>query len=478
MEKKSVINRFLFTFYSITLIILMIIGGVISAWFNISNINERTELIEKYVEIIEDTTIEFLNENSDSSYNELKTTMKMMKISLNVDSIILDKQGYVYVVSDSKYNYLKYSSLDISEKNYDKANVGNLVKHEFETKENNTLPSYMKALYKNNGEVSGYVYLIYNETSGRHVGGLYQIIWILLITGFILISTISFYIAKKSIKDPLKEISGAAQKLAKGEVNKRIYIDSTDEIGELAKSFNLMAESIEESDNVRRDFISNVSHELRSPITSIKGFITAILEGVIPKDKENYYLKIVNDEVSRLSMLVNDLLDISSLESGKFNLDITQLDINELITLCAIKLENKIKSKNMDVNIIFDNRHEYCLGDRERLIQVIINLLENAIKYGNENGKIEIETHAKGELIYVSIFNTGELIPKENLNKIWERFFKNDKSRTNKVSTGLGLSIVRLIILQHNNDIKVENVETKEKKGVKFTFTLDKDYER
>ena len=107
MEKKSVINRFLLTFYSITLIVLMIIGGVISAWFNISNINQRFELIEKYVEIIEDTTLSFINENSSLSYEELKTTMKMMKVSLDVDSIILDKQGYVYVVSDSKYNYLK-----------------------------------------------------------------------------------------------------------------------------------------------------------------------------------------------------------------------------------------------------------------------------------------------------------------------------------------------------------------------------------
>lgn len=475
MEKKSVINRFLLTFYSITLIVLMIIGGVISAWFNISNINQRSELIEKYVEIIEDTTLSFINENSSLSYEELKTTMKMMKVSLDVDSIILDKQGYVYVVSDSKYNYLKYSKLDINNKNYENLEAGNLIKHEFKNKDDESLDAYAKALFDDNREINGYVYLIANNVSSGYVGGLYEIIWILLLIGFMLISIISFYIAKKSIKDPLKEISRAAQRLAKGEVNKRIYIDSKDEIGELANSFNLMAESIEEADNVRRDFISNVSHELRSPITSIKGFITAILDGVIPKDKENYYLKIVNDEVSRLSMLVNDLLDISSLESGKFNLEMTQLDINEIITVCAIKLENKIKSKNMDVDIVFDNRREYCIGDRERLIQVVINLLENAIKYGNQNGKIEITTYAKGDLVYVSIFNSGDLIDKENLNKIWERFFKKDKSRTNKISTGLGLPIVRLIILQHNNDIKVENVETKEKRGVKFTFTLNRE---
>lgn len=474
MEKKSVINKFLVTFYAITLVVLMIIGSVISAWLNFRDSNEKSELIEKYVEIIEDTTLVFLNENTNLSYEELRTTMKMMKISLNVDSIILDGQGYVYAVSDSEYNYLKYNKLDISNSDYASLKLGKLVKHEFKDKENEKFGAYAKALHDENDDINGYVYLIANDVSAQYTGGLYQIIWFLLFIGFMLISVVSFYITKKSIKDPLMEINGAAQRIAKGEVSKRIYIEGKDEIGQLATSFNLMAESIEEADNIRRDFISNVSHELRSPITSIKGFITAILEGVIPKDKENYYLHIVNDEVSRLSMLVNDLLDISSLESGKFNLNMTQLDINEIITLCAIKLENKIKSKNMDVNIIFDNRHEYCHGDRERLIQVLINLLENAIKYGSENGKIEIESYTKGDLVYISIFNDGELIEKDNLNKIWERFFKDDKSRTNKVSTGLGLPIVRLIILQHNNDIKVENIETKEKNGVKFTFTLNR----
>ena len=477
MEKKSVINRFLVTFYTITLLVLMIIGSVISAWLNFKSASETSELITKYIDIIEDTTLVFLNDNTNLSYEDLRTTMKIMKISLNVDSIILDRQGYVYVVSDSQYNYLKYNKLDIVEEEYESLKSGNLVKHKFINEENEKFNAYIKALYDETGDVNGYVYLIANELTDQYIGGLYQIIWVLLFLGFMLISMVSFYIAKKTIKDPLKEISSAAQKLAKGEVNKRIYIESNDEIGELSNSFNLMAESIQEADNVRREFISNVSHELRSPITSIKGFITAILEGVIPKDQENYYLKIVNDEISRLARLVNDLLDISSLESGKFNLNMTQLDINEIITLCALKLENKIKSKNIEVNIIFSNRHEYCLGDRDRLIQVVINLLENAIKYGNENGTIEIETYTKGELVYVSIFNTGELIAKEDLNRIWERFFKNDKSRTNKVSTGLGLPIVRLILLQHNKDIKVENVETKEKKGVKFTFTLERQIE-
>lgn len=230
-----------------------------------------------------------------------------------------------------------------------------------------------------------------------------------------------------------------------------------------------MAESLEKVDNVRREFISNVSHELRSPITSIKGFITGIIDGVIPKDKENYYLNIVNDEVSRLSRLVNDLLDISTMESGKFKLKVAKLDINEIITLCTLNLEGKINEKKIRVEVIFNDSHEYCIGDRDRIIQVVTNLLENAIKYGDEGGRIKVETHAKGDFVYVSIFNSGPNIPKEDVNKIWERFYKMDKARTSKISTGLGLSIVRLILSQHNQDIWVNNIEGK---GVKFTFTL------
>ena len=230
-----------------------------------------------------------------------------------------------------------------------------------------------------------------------------------------------------------------------------------------------MAESLEKVELARREFISNVSHELRSPLTSIKGFITGIIDGVIPRDRESYYLNIVNNEVSRLSRLVTDLLDISSMESGKFKMNIIKLDINEIITLCILNLEAKVKEKKINVEVIFNEDHQYCFADRDRIIQVIINLIENAIKYGDEGGKIQINTYAKSDIVYVSIFNTGVNIPKEDVNKIWERFYKIDKSRTNKISTGLGLPIVRLILTQHNQDIWSENIPDK---GVKFTFTL------
>lgn len=204
-------------------------------------------------------------------------------------------------------------------------------------------------------------------------------------------------------------------------------------------------------------------------MTSIKGFIGGILDGVIPKDKENYYLKIVYDEINRLVRLVNDLLDISAMEAGKFNLQQIEFDINGVISLCILNLESKIKSKGLNVKAVFDEKRNYVFADRDRIIQVLTNLLENAIKYSDDNGQIEVNTYTKGEKTYISIFNSGDNIPQEDLKNIWDRFYKSDKSRTSKLSTGLGLPIVRLILSQHNEDIWVNNVEGK---GVKFTFSL------
>lgn len=468
MKKKSVIYKILITFSSITAILLILIGMVLSAWINRDYSILRSERISKYMEIIQGSTEEFLNENSETGYEDLKSTMKIIKASVDMDSIILDNQGYVYAISDERFEDLMYNKIDMNDSDLKRLKSGKMIEKSFFDKNNKRFKTYATPLF--NGEsFNGIIIVFENSESTDFSKKLYSVIWISVLGAVVLSSVVAYYFSQKILISPLSEINNAAKKFAKGEVEKRVYIDSDDEIGELANSFNIMAESLEKVDNVRREFISNVSHELRSPITSIKGFITGIVDGVIPKDKENYYLNIVNDEVSRLSRLVNDLLDISTMESGKFKLKVAKLDINEIITLCTLNLEGKINEKKIRVEVIFNDSYEYCIGDRDRIIQVVTNLLENAIKYGDEGGRIQVETYAKGDFVYVSIFNSGPNIPKEDINKIWERFYKMDKARTNKISTGLGLSIVRLILSQHNQDIWVNNIEGK---GVKFTFTL------
>ena len=470
MNKKGIAYKLTITFTSITAVILILIGMTLSIWFNREYKIERTYLLDKQLSLIEGATLSFLNDNTEVAYNELSKVLNMIESSIEIDSIIIDKLGYIYAVSNNKYNKEKYTRINLNDEELNKLKNGESINFNFKNYEGTLKKSYIKPLFKD-GYFYGAIVLIGDEAYTNPPKRIYIIIWFSVILALILSSVVTYYFSEKLIIKPLEEINNAAKKIAKGDVEKRVSIESGDEIGELGYSFNIMAESLEQVDKKRREFISNVSHELRSPITSIKGFITGILDGVIPRDKENYYLTIVNDEISRLARLVTDLLDISAMESGKFNLNMVDLDINEVITLCTLNLEGKVKEKNINVEVIFHDKHEYAIADRDRLIQVVTNLLENAVKYGEANGEIKIDTYVRGDKAYVSIFNSGPTIPKEEINNIWDRFYKSDKSRTNKFSMGLGLPIVRLILSQHGQDIWVNNIDGK---GVRFTFSLKK----
>lgn len=299
----------------------------------------------------------------------------------------------------------------------------------------------------------------------------FEIIWILAIIAIVIPCAIIYYFSQRIILKPLAEINNTAKKISKGEVDKRVQIKSQDEIGELVKSFNSMADSLAKVEKNRREFISNVSHEIRSPITSIKGFIGGILDGVIPREKESYYLTLAYDETQRLTRLVNDLLDLSAIDSGQLTLNITKININEIIRRTVIKFEGKVRERGLKVDVCFNQDELYVMGDADRINQVITNLVDNAIKYVIDRGKIQLSVNTKGDKAYVSIYNDSKPLKEEDLKHIWDRFYKVDKARTVKVSTGLGLPIVRSILTEHDEDIWVENSNNT---GIKFVFTLKK----
>lgn len=467
MKKNSIVRKLIITFSSITGGLLILVGLVLSVWFYRDSYNKTVDTLNKQLDVVSEAVGSYLK-YQEGSYDEVNRLLKVACLTNDMDGIIVDRLGYVYMVSSDKYSNLKYTNIDISEENMPKSNRMEYRKKILKGNDNSKLGTYIKPIYSND-QLDGYIIMIEKEMiNAKHT---IIIIWVAVILAVIVAAAIVKYFAQLLVVEPIEEINNAAKRLAKGDVTKRVEVIGNNEIGELAQAFNSMAQSIEESDNIRKEFISNVSHELRSPITSIRGFIGGILDGVIPRDRENYYLKIVYDEIDRLARLVNDLLDISAMEAGKFNLNISEFDINQTVSLCILNLESKIKNKNLNVKAIFHEKRCFAIGDRDRILQVITNLLENAIKYSNDNGQIEVNITNKGDKIFVSIFNSGEIISEEDINHIWDRFYKSDKSRTNKISTGLGLSIVRLILSQHNQDIWVNNVDDK---GVKFTFTLER----
>ena len=465
-RKESINQRIIVTFISVTSIVLIFLGSIITILFNKNYHSTKLSNLEKQMGIIENSINNYLNQQ-DGSYSQLKEIIKMACISTNTEAIITDRLGYVYLVNGEDYQNLMYSKIKLNTESLS-SNIE--FKKEVFKVDNVSIKGYVKAIYED-GEIDGYMIMVMQNESERNFNMF--IIWITVIIEIIISAIVIKIVTNQILIRPIDNINNVSKRLAKGEVEKRVVVNCNNEIGELAESFNIMAECLEKSDTKRREFISNVSHELRSPITSIKGFIGGILDGVIPRDRENYYLKIVYDEVDRLARLVNDLLDMSAMESGKFNLAITEFDINQVISLCILNLEHKIQEKGLNVKATFHNNRAYVLGDRDRIIQVVTNIIENSIKYSNDDGEIKIDVYSKGEKIYVDIFNSGECIEEKELNKIWDRFYKSDKSRTNKLSTGLGLPIVRSILSQHNEDIWVKNIEGK---GVSFIFTLKKSH--
>lgn len=470
MKRKGLVYKLIITFSSILALILITLALVLSLWFKNYFFRQKIQELDRQSKVISDSVLSYLNGKENSKEDELKDCISFIGNSMDVDILITDNIGYVYEVSSDKFIENKYTNIGVSQKNMDKLKSGLAIERGGREIMKTSSHTYLKPIFQDN-YFRGIIVMITPEQSIRSgLNRVYEIVWLSAIVAVIVAAIIIYYFARRMIINPLNEINIAARRLAKGDVGKRVKITSNDEIGELANSFNVMAEAIEESDKNRRDFISNVSHELRSPITSIKGFVAGILDGVIPKDKENYYLNIVYDEIKRLSRLVSDLLDISAMEEGKFKLNMVEFDINILIKQCIANFDGKIRNKGVNVEVTFGREHEFVYADRDRLIQVLTNIIDNAIKYSNDDGCIKITTNDKGSNVYVSVFNNGPLLKSEELARIWDRFYKSDKARINKESTGLGLPIVRLILAQHGEDIWVNN----EKDGVRFTFTISK----
>lgn len=273
---------------------------------------------------------------------------------------------------------------------------------------------------------------------------------------------------------PLKQINSKVGNFAKHDFSQRIELDSgaynIHEIGELANTFNEMADEIEKSEKIRNNFISDVSHELRTPMTTIGGFVDGILDGTVPEEKKQDYLKIVKDEITRLTRLINSFLDVTRLQNNNAVLEYRDFDIAEMIRLSVISMGQKIEEKNIDVELNFENNQVFVNADYDSIKRVVTNLLDNAVKFTNENGKIIISAERKRQEICVKVYNTGVGISEEDKMYIFKRFYKADKSRSiNKEGTGIGLFIARDIMLKHGKDLKVES---KEGEYACFTFSL------
>lgn len=310
----------------------------------------------------------------------------------------------------------------------------------------------MISIYQQRESILGQVYIIF-------------LLFFALSSSILLLFSIIVY-------HPLKKIITGADEFASGNLKYNIPVHTDDEMGYLCASLNYMSDELNKTGDYQRKFIANVSHDFRSPLTSIKGYAEAILDGTIPPEMQEKYLRIVVFETERLNKLTRSLLTLNDMDSKGRMLDLSDFDIHNVIKHTAATFEGTCKEKKISIELLLASQNLFVSGDEGKIQQVLYNLIDNAIKFSSKDSAITIETTEKHDTVFVSVKDTGTGIPKVSLSKIWDRFYKSDPSRgKDRKGTGLGLSIVKEIINAHNQHI---NVISTEGVGTEFIFTLDK----
>ncbi len=285
------------------------------------------------------------------------------------------------------------------------------------------------------------------------------------------LSLIILLVFTRNVYFPLKKITAGANEYAQGNLAHHIEVNTRDEMGYLAATLNYMSAELGKMEEYQKTFIANVSHDFRSPLTSIKGYLEAILDGTIPPEMHEKYLNRVISETERLNKLTQGMLTLNSLDCKGY-LNRASFDINRVIKDTAASFEGTCSDKNITFDLTFSESIQMVYADLGKIQQVLYNLIDNAIKFSHADSTICIQASVKYEKIFVSIKDTGIGIPKESLKKIWDRFYKSDLSRgKDKKGAGLGLAIVREIIQSHGENIDVVSTEGV---GSEFIFSLPK----
>ena len=320
--------------------------------------------------------------------------------------------------------------------------------------------------YRTKGYVT--IHISMNEIEAE-CNSMLNISYITLIIMFLL-SLIILIFFTTLVYMPLRKITKGAESFADGNYHYEVNVDSRDEMGYLAAALNYMSGKIADSEDDQKKFIANVSHDFRSPLTSIKGYLEAMLDGTIPSEMHEKYLEIVLNETERLTKLTNGLLALNNLNTKGMHLDITDFDINDTVRKVAETFEGTCRKKSIAIELVLTGDELFVHADKGRIEQIIYNLTDNAVKFSNHDSVIKIETTEKKNKIYVSVKDNGIGIPPEDISMIFNRFYKSDSSRgKDKKGTGLGLSIVKEILTAHSENI---NVISTPGEGSEFIFSL------
>lgn len=476
MKVKSLRNKFIGIYFGIILCTFLILAYILPGFIRNYFIEQKERILTEESKVISKQYINFL-QNEFDLYKRLITAerltehFKLLDEALDARLMIIDEvNGVAYssgveidnnIKSTAAYQQVIQGKTITVIGAYDKL-FGE-----------STLSVGHPIIYVNSNHkatVIGAVFFHINmQTIMAPVEYVYNSILTILLLS-LAVALLLILILTNKIIIPLKQMNDAAKNIANGDFSTKVNIYSDDEVGELASSFNYMAEELGKLEELRKSFIANISHDFRSPLTSIKGFVQAMLDGTIPVDSQDKYLNIVLDESERLTKLTNNILDLTKMEGGEIKLDIVEFDLHEVIRKIIIGFEQRIVEKDLKINLLLIQERLIVLADIEKIQRVIYNLLDNAIKFVNNADEITVETSVVSKKALITISDTGPGIEKDSLKYVFDRFHKADKSRgRDKKGTGLGLAIVKQIIKNHGEDIIVESEVGV---GTKFIFEL------
>ena len=456
---KRLMTKYLLTSMALIIISHSVLGGILFVLTERYSFAEKDSIMTKNVRQVAKLTSEVATQYDTTEYMDFYlSTVIFMATGSNSVIIVTDEQGEVNLTSDSTViplgTQLPESMIRYVEniEYRGMSSLGNL----FESK------MYIVGtdIHLDTGTYFGAVFSISNARGYSDL--LKDIIriffgasvWVLALT------VLGGYFMAKSLVNPLKTMSNAARSFAKGDFSVRVPVKGRDEMSELSMAFNNMADSLATMEQMRRNFIANVSHDLRTPMTSIAGFIDGILDGTIPEQESRQYLMRVSDEVKRLSRLVKSMLEISRMEAGENQLNPESFDLCEVASQVVVSFENAIEEKKLDVEVDFQNDVMSVYADRDAIHRVLYNLVDNAVKFCNEKGKLEVRLSDVNHFIRCEVYNTGKGIAQADIPFVFDRFYKSDKSRGLDVKgMGLGLYIVKTIVDRSGGSIGVESEE-------------------
>ena len=390
-----------------------------------------------------------------------------------IDALICDGQGRIILSSDPSMN-IGQQSLRISQEDLQQIIAKGCVHYTGRLKDVYSQSRYISARpVQVRGVVVGFVLASAPVADTQQVMEKISSIFTTGSIGVMIIFVVAMTFLTRMQSQPLQEMAKKARAFGHGELDARVRItgSASREVEELAIAFNNMASSLQKNEYSRQEFVANVSHELKTPMTTIGGYIDGILDGTIPPERQRHYMQIVSDETKRLSRLVRSMLDISQLQSeGGIPVEkMSRFDVSECAGQMLITFEQKILSKELEVEVDFPECPVYTVAQQDYISQVVYNLLDNAVKFCPQGGILSLKIRESGSKIFVSVGNSGDTIPAEELSLLFDRFHKMDKSRAeNRDGWGLGLYIVKTIVGLHGEDISVTSLDGK----TEFTFTL------